>query len=271
MIIVESAEDAAEASLCGSPQPIALSPVEIADACARLMDSKGCTPDELAAEVGRPVEFVRDHLRLLRLPKKTRETIEDEELTLADALSLVDMSPAERKAELKQLVARMTEARASSPSPDSAESAYGLADLIDAYLDHQQWKNAHPDLAGYYDARYQAFKRAFAVDLDALPSESSEEQAFGIAFKDALRCYGRTGSPFDGWMEAPPKFTELCDPHHRVLADLAHETRQALVDLMRDLLIALEPNLRERRVASEALRALGFDDQQPKPDLCDYF
>jgi hypothetical protein len=72
-------------------------------------------------------------------------------------------------------------------------------------------------------------------------------------------------------METPAKFTELCDPHHRVLANLAQETRRALVDLMRDLLVALEPNLRERRVASETLRALGFDDQEAAPDLCDYF
>lgn len=68
-----------------------LTPIEEAEAFAQLRDLKW-TQSKIAQKTGRPVATVRDRLKLLKLSKKTIDSVHKGQLTLGDALDLVSFS-----------------------------------------------------------------------------------------------------------------------------------------------------------------------------------
>lgn len=162
---------------------------------------------------------------------------------------------------------------------------YQAVDLVRSYLDAREFRAAHSDLATYHGDRYRALARAFTTDLDAyaagvlqrdqgtdaLFQDANANTAALALFAAAVRQYELTTTPFDGLMEAPRTLAELIHFHAPTLQTLAESTREALVLLMRDLLVELAPHVTHLRCSSHELSTFGFDDRREQPDPLDYW
>jgi len=77
-----------EAAVVENVHRVDLSPMEEAEAFEQLRDLKH-TQRDIAKMTGRPVSTIRERLKLLKLSKKTRDSIHVGQLTIGDALEIV--------------------------------------------------------------------------------------------------------------------------------------------------------------------------------------
>lgn len=77
-----------EAAVVENVHRVDLSPMEEAEAFEQLRGLK-LTQKEISTKTGRPVSTIRDRLKLLKLSKKTRDSIHTGQLTIGDALEIV--------------------------------------------------------------------------------------------------------------------------------------------------------------------------------------
>jgi hypothetical protein len=105
-------------------------------------------------------------------------------------------------------------------------------------------------------ARLQALRRAFGLHED---DEKQRWDPLENVFADAVRAYRAVGSPFDGYLEAPPEVIRMYRHHGPRISGRAEDLRGALLDLLADLAVArwsLPPSM---RVTDEDLLHQGFD------------
>jgi hypothetical protein len=164
-------------------------------------------------------------------------------------------------------------------------------DLISAWIDSRRYEDKHPDLRAFHRRRYSAMATAFGVDLEAPPQQRapdpqwllndlSELQTMRPTPRHTaplLRLLGRTvehllasGSPFDGYLEAPPDIAVLYQRRghgfHEAHAMKTRACRALLLDLV-ELIWGLGP---EAAVDRSALRVAGFDPDERAPEPEDY-
>jgi ParB family chromosome partitioning protein len=77
-----------EAAVVENVHRVDLSPMEEAEAFEQLRELKH-TQRDISKMTGRPVSTIRDRLKLLKLSKKTRESVHTGQLTIGDALEIV--------------------------------------------------------------------------------------------------------------------------------------------------------------------------------------
>lgn len=89
-------QEALEVGLIENIQRSDLAPLEEADAFQRLMDGYGHTQEHVAEAVGKSRSYIANSLRLLMLPRRTREHLEAGRLTVGHARTLLTSPDAEK-------------------------------------------------------------------------------------------------------------------------------------------------------------------------------
>jgi ParB family chromosome partitioning protein len=127
-VVVQDIEEgpALERALVENLQRADLGPLEEAAAFLRLVNEYGLTQDEIAARIGKDRSTVANAMRLLKLPAPVRQLVEDEQLSMGHARSLLGLEDpdaietAARRVIAKGLSVRQTEAlvkAARNPAP----------------------------------------------------------------------------------------------------------------------------------------------------------
>ena len=117
-----TADGGAEIALIENVQRVDLNPMEEADAYARLRDTFGRKPAQIAASVGKSRSHVANMLRLTGLPEGVRALVVTGELSMGHARALLPATDAEALAKRvvrDDLSVRETE-RLASPKPEKA-------------------------------------------------------------------------------------------------------------------------------------------------------
>ena len=81
--------EAFERAIVENVQRADLNAIEEAEAYARLVSDHGYTQDQVATRVGKDRSTVANSLRLLKLPPKVRQMVEDEQLSMGHARALL--------------------------------------------------------------------------------------------------------------------------------------------------------------------------------------
>ena len=121
VLVREVSEDGgAEIALIENVQRVDLNPMEEADAYARLRDTFGRKPAQIAASVGKSRSHVANMLRLTGLPDGVRALVVTGELSMGHARALLSADDAEglaKRVVAEDLSVRETE-RLASPKPE---------------------------------------------------------------------------------------------------------------------------------------------------------
>jgi len=89
-----------ELSLIENIQREELNPIEEAKAFRNLLEGRQLTQDEVARRVGRDRTSITNALRLLRLPEEIQRLVEENELSMGHARSLLAIDSAEHQVKL---------------------------------------------------------------------------------------------------------------------------------------------------------------------------
>ncbi len=138
VILKEATErDAFAMALVENLQREDLRPLEVAEACRRLIDEHGMTQDGVAKRVGKSRSAVANTLRLLKLTPPSQDALSDGRLSEGHARQLVGLSEEEQLALVQEVVdrglsVRDTEARvrvlkAPTAPPAATPDAQGRA------------------------------------------------------------------------------------------------------------------------------------------------
>ena len=93
-------EEVLELSLIENIQREELNPIEEAKAFRNLLEGRQLTQDEVARRVGRDRTSITNALRLLRLPEEIQRLVEENELSMGHARSLLAIDSAEHQVKL---------------------------------------------------------------------------------------------------------------------------------------------------------------------------
>ena len=93
-------EEVLELSLIENIQREELNPIEEAKAFRNLLEGRQLTQDEVARRVGRDRTSITNALRLLRLPEEIQRLVEENELSMGHARSLLAVDSAEHQVKL---------------------------------------------------------------------------------------------------------------------------------------------------------------------------
>ncbi len=94
---VETKEEMLELALVENVQREHLNPIEQANAFQRLIEECNLTQDEIAQKIGKDRTTVTNTLRLLRLPKAIQQSLEQNEITVGHARTLVSVEDREQQ------------------------------------------------------------------------------------------------------------------------------------------------------------------------------
>jgi ParB family chromosome partitioning protein len=148
VVVKEANEgDAFTLALVENLQREDLRPIEMAEACRRLIDDYGLTQEQVAERIGKSRSAVANLLRLLKLEPEAQAAVEEGKLSEGHARQLVGM-PAETQREMMQAVidenlsVRQTEALAreqktrkkNNAERSTAEEAADFASAVDVYV-----------------------------------------------------------------------------------------------------------------------------------------
>jgi len=97
IIQVETKEEMLELALVENVQREHLNPIEQANAFQRLIEECNLTQDEVAQKIGKDRTTVTNTLRLLRLPKVIQQSLEQNEITVGHARTLVSVEDREQQ------------------------------------------------------------------------------------------------------------------------------------------------------------------------------
>ena len=179
-VVVQDIEEgpALERALVENLQRADLGPLEEAAAFLRLVNEYGLTQDEIAARIGKDRSTVANAMRLLKLPASVRQMVEDEQLSMGHARSLLGLEDpdaieiAARRVIAKGLSVRQTEALVKAarepapkkPTPTPPTKSVSVRDLEErltrALGGPVSITEDEPGKAGHIEIRY--------MDLDHL-------------------------------------------------------------------------------------------------------
>ncbi len=91
IVQVETKEEMLELALVENVQREHLNPIEQANAFQRLIDECSLTQDEVAHKIGKDRTTVTNTLRLLKLPRRIQQSLEQNEITVGHARALVSI------------------------------------------------------------------------------------------------------------------------------------------------------------------------------------
>jgi hypothetical protein len=155
-----------------------------------------------------------------------------------------------------------------------ARATYSREDLLDAWLDADRTRGAHPDLADYYYRRAWAMLGAFGWGpaLDFTRTHPEHRLLFRL-FQAAVENYNRERLPWGRVLvgKRPPDYAEVISRHHQQIAAGVDAVRAAYRSLLLDLMERIWGVGPEASVFREALLQEGFDPDAPEPDWDRYW
>jgi ParB family transcriptional regulator, chromosome partitioning protein len=101
---VASDEDMLELAIIENIHREDLNPLEVAHGYKRLMDECQLTQEEVAVKVSRDRASVANFLRLLKLPRKIQDSVQDGELSMGHARALLSLDSAEEQVQVWQKI-----------------------------------------------------------------------------------------------------------------------------------------------------------------------
>ncbi|MGE3795695.1 MAG: hypothetical protein AB7I38_17470 [Dehalococcoidia bacterium] len=164
-------------------------------------------------------------------------------------------------------------------------------DLVSAWIDFRRYADKHPDLRDFHRRRYSAMATAFGVDLEAPPQQRAPDPPWLLDDLSELqtthplprhttplvRLLNRTveyllasGSPFDGYLEAPPDIAVLYQRRGHGFFEAHDMRRRACRALLLDLVELIWGLGTEAVVDRSAVRVAGFDPDERAPEPEDY-
>lgn len=99
-------EQQLEAVLIENLQREDLNPLEIADACQKMIQKLHLTQEQVAEKVGKDRASVANYIRLLKLPDQIKELIADGKLSMGHARALLSLSDQTQQSALSQLIVK---------------------------------------------------------------------------------------------------------------------------------------------------------------------
>lgn len=97
---VETKEEMLELAIVENVQRERLNPIEQANAYQRLLKECKLTQDEIAQKIGKDRSTITNMLRLLRLPKPIQKSVEDGEISVGHARTLLALEVKEQQVEV---------------------------------------------------------------------------------------------------------------------------------------------------------------------------
>jgi ParB family chromosome partitioning protein len=101
---VASDEDMLELAIIENIHREDLNPLEVAHSYKRLMEECKLTQEEVAVKVSRDRASVANFLRLLKLPRKIQDSVQDGELSMGHARALLSLDSAEEQVQVWQKI-----------------------------------------------------------------------------------------------------------------------------------------------------------------------
>lgn len=101
-----NAELSAQAALIENIQRVDLNPMEVAKALRSLSDQLHLNQEELALRIGKKRSTVANYLRLLTLPKKIQESVEQGSISMGHAKAILSVVGEEKQNQLHENVLR---------------------------------------------------------------------------------------------------------------------------------------------------------------------
>ncbi len=178
------------------------------------------------------------------------------------------------------------------PIASMSGPSFGFSEFVEAWRNRRAFVGAHPDLAGFHENRYRAYRLGFGVDLNVPPAhdppvpdwmneslrhdtgpelDSSWAQQvhhFVLQVEDQADALE---SPWSGYFESPPALVIVRDRYRSTVVRVLEDARSELRSMSYDLLVALFPESASRRITSDELVEHGFDPREPAPDPIDYW
>lgn len=155
-----------------------------------------------------------------------------------------------------------------------AREIYSREDLLDAWLDADRTRGAHPDLADYYYRRAWAMLGAFGRGpaLNFTRAAPEHRLLFSV-FKAAVDVYNRERLPWGELLagERPPEYAEVVARHHQEIAAGVDAVRAAYRALLLDLIERIWGVGPEASASREAVLKEGFDPAAAEPDWDRYW
>lgn len=148
-----------------------------------------------------------------------------------------------------------------------APTTFDRTALLEAHLTARRWAHAHPDLAGYHQARYAALAAAFGVDLAATKGSGP----LGGLFERVVSSIERCVSPFADYLEAPRSFGVLAQRRSPAITSGLRTARAGLTALALDVIEQHWGLGAAATVTADDLHQRGFDPTAPAPDPDDFW
>jgi ParB family transcriptional regulator, chromosome partitioning protein len=101
---VASDEDMLELAIIENIHREDLNPLEVAHSYKRLMEECNLTQEEVAVKVSRDRASVANFLRLIKLPRKIQESLQDGDLSMGHARALLSLESAEQQVQVWQKI-----------------------------------------------------------------------------------------------------------------------------------------------------------------------
>lgn len=258
VLVTTDSDDMLEDAITENLQRQDLRPVEEARALERAQQQAGLSQKTLAARLGKSPTYVRERLRLLRLPAQAQEAIDAGQIPVSAA------KPLERIAKVSADVAEACVALIQSGHAEASDFERDPASTV-AMIERVDWKEGQPVAVSTY-ARKQPDElplgeRAEEIRSrwETLPSEYGYRPGFSLHEEvDAARAYGCLLEFKDGGYYGSQAF--ICDREFiadRCLAQLERLEHQARERTER------EAQRREEALATAAVDAdsVGADEK----------
>jgi ParB family chromosome partitioning protein len=138
VINVETKEEMLELALIENVQRERLNPIEQANAFQRLITECNLTQDEVAQKIGKERSTITNIIRLLRLPNEIQESLENNEITVGHARTLISIEDPEIQRllwqkvvkneisvrKLEKMVRELNQVKLNKPLPSAKKSVY---------------------------------------------------------------------------------------------------------------------------------------------------
>ncbi|MFZ2239934.1 MAG: hypothetical protein WAV90_10375 [Gordonia amarae] len=111
---------------------------------------------------------------------------------------------------------------------------YGWYAYMEAYAKYLESRRWHPDLAQFYQRRYEVCRELIGVDLEAPLGKTAARRFSQELLKRFAEAAGQLWSPFDGLLEAPHSVMRVYNRNNPLIRRTFDLQRQNYLNVMAD-------------------------------------
>jgi hypothetical protein len=152
---------------------------------------------------------------------------------------------------------------------DSVATEPTWHDFMDVFATYRASKNWHPDLAMFYQRRYDVYCELVGVDPSRTNDLDDDPKPLHWLLCLFADDYHSLTSPFAGMLEAPESVIEVWAEHNSAINETLNKQKQNYLDVMADCATRLWGAC-ARDVTDQQLHQHGVG-KSDEPDFSDYF